>query len=249
MIEFEVEKYNKNGVKYFIKNEMIKKKWVKFYTVVFPEHNYECLVSEGAILKNSIRLPRDYIIGKTFKSIRGEEYMVLGYSHTSGKKSENKYYRIKFIKSGLERTALYKNIVLGKIKFMYLDVVGKTFINNYGDKYEVIEKINETHYKIRFETGNEMVVRSDRFLKNNMVNIKHTSIFNVGYLDGESTNSFLYRRWKGMLDRCYDKNDKDYKWYGEKGVKVCDEWLSFKNYKELRKAHSFRCGMDSRVLN
>lgn len=31
--------------------------------------------------------------------------------------------------------------------------------------------------------------------------------------------------FKGMKGRCYDKNDKSYKWYGEKGVKVYKEWI------------------------
>lgn len=35
----------------------------------------------------------------------------------------------------------------------------------------------------------------------------------------------LYRIWKRMKSRCYNKNTEDYKkWYGSKGVKVCDEW-------------------------
>ena len=31
--------------------------------------------------------------------------------------------------------------------------------------------------------------------------------------------------FKGMKGRCYDKNDKSYKWYGEKGVKIYKEWI------------------------
>lgn len=34
----------------------------------------------------------------------------------------------------------------------------------------------------------------------------------------------LYRIWRGMLNRCYCKNMKQYKYYGAKGIKVCDEW-------------------------
>lgn len=29
----------------------------------------------------------------------------------------------------------------------------------------------------------------------------------------------------GMLRRCYNKKLKEYKWYGAKGVTVCDEWV------------------------
>ena len=34
----------------------------------------------------------------------------------------------------------------------------------------------------------------------------------------------LYRAWTNMRDRCNRKNDKEYKHYGGKGIKVCDEW-------------------------
>ena len=28
-----------------------------------------------------------------------------------------------------------------------------------------------------------------------------------------------------MLRRCYDTNNKDYRFYGQKGISVCDEWI------------------------
>lgn len=34
-----------------------------------------------------------------------------------------------------------------------------------------------------------------------------------------------YKSWEGMKHRCYTKSCKQYKWYGAKGVKVCDRWL------------------------
>jgi len=33
-----------------------------------------------------------------------------------------------------------------------------------------------------------------------------------------------YRAWKGMMYRCYNPNDKGYKNYGRRGIKVYDEW-------------------------
>jgi hypothetical protein len=35
-----------------------------------------------------------------------------------------------------------------------------------------------------------------------------------------------YRVWQGMKARCYNKNSNSYKYYGEKGITVCDEWLN-----------------------
>ena len=45
------------------------------------------------------------------------------------------------------------------------------------------------------------------FNKYNWSNERIGSIFNV------------------IKDRCYNKNNKSYKWYGEKGIKICKEWI------------------------
>ena len=34
----------------------------------------------------------------------------------------------------------------------------------------------------------------------------------------------LYRIYCMMKDRCYNPNIDNYKWYGAKGIKICDEW-------------------------
>lgn len=40
-----------------------------------------------------------------------------------------------------------------------------------------------------------------------------------------------FRTWQSMKRRCYSKNHKDYKWYGARGISVCDRWLeSFENF-------------------
>lgn len=32
--------------------------------------------------------------------------------------------------------------------------------------------------------------------------------------------------FNGMKSRCYNQNDKSYRWYGDKGIKICDEWMN-----------------------
>jgi len=34
----------------------------------------------------------------------------------------------------------------------------------------------------------------------------------------------LYNTWKSMKERCYNKNHRDYKDYGGRGIILCDEW-------------------------
>lgn len=36
----------------------------------------------------------------------------------------------------------------------------------------------------------------------------------------------IFKIWQGMRQRCNNPNDKDYKNYGKRGIKVCAEWDS-----------------------
>lgn len=49
--------------------------------------------------------------------------------------------------------------------------------------------------------------------------------------DGESKTR-LGRIFQGMHRRCYKTTDKNYPWYGAKGVKICPEWHDFQTFKQ-----------------
>ena len=39
-------------------------------------------------------------------------------------------------------------------------------------------------------------------------------------------NTRLFRIWSNLLSRCYNSNFHDYKYYGARGIIVCDEWIN-----------------------
>lgn len=43
------------------------------------------------------------------------------------------------------------------------------------------------------------------------------------YIHG-GEGSILYHKWRGMLDRCNNPNSRQYKYYGARGISVCDAW-------------------------
>jgi len=43
------------------------------------------------------------------------------------------------------------------------------------------------------------------------------------------SNHILFRKWAGMKDRCSNSNGKEYKDYGGRGIKICDDWLDTDN--------------------
>ncbi len=42
--------------------------------------------------------------------------------------------------------------------------------------------------------------------------------------------SRFYSIWHNMLDRCYNKNSKQFNDYGGRGIVVCEDWLDIKNF-------------------
>lgn len=44
-------------------------------------------------------------------------------------------------------------------------------------------------------------------------------------------NHTIFKRWKAMIQRCYNPKDKSYKNYGARGIEVCDRWHDYANFK------------------
>ncbi len=54
----------------------------------------------------------------------------------------------------------------------------------------------------------------------------------------------LYRIWIGVKTRCYNPNSGNYKYYGEKGITVCDEWLhNFQAFYDWAMANGYKDGL------
>lgn len=43
-------------------------------------------------------------------------------------------------------------------------------------------------------------------------------------------NKPWYNSYRSMMSRCYRENDANYKHYGGRGIKVCDEWHNIENF-------------------
>lgn len=96
-----------------------------------------------------------------------------------------------------------------------------------------LQKIKEKEYEIVDSVEKDLVNKKTKQMieKYNMMN-------NLGWLARRDTKReatiLLYAtkeqyfkantRYKNILYRCYNPTNKDYKYYGAKGVKVCDEW-------------------------
>ena len=86
--------------------------------------------------------------------------------------------------------------------------------------------INQTGQKYRYglykcSICGEIVRKQQRFVTldtcRKCSNKKNATVHGFGKLRIKN----IYNK---MLNRCYNENSSDFKYYGEKGIKVCDEW-------------------------
>lgn len=52
-----------------------------------------------------------------------------------------------------------------------------------------------------------------------------------------------YPSYKGMMDRCYNKNVSNYPLYGGRGITVCDEWKNIEEFEIWLKGTDYRKGL------
>ena len=64
-----------------------------------------------------------------------------------------------------------------------------------------------------------------------------------GRLKHGMTGERLYRIWKGMHTRCLNSSAWDYKYYGGRGITICDEWNGengFSNFADWASKNGYR---------
>ena len=123
-----------------------------------------------------------------------------------------------------------------------LDLAGQKF-----GRLTAIEPVGVRHHqklwKCMCDCGKEHYVEATK-LKNGKIKscgclvsdtskevAKRIGLSKSGYKHGDYGTK-LYGIWAGMKRRCYNEKQSGFKWYGAKGIKVCDEWLDYEGFKK-----------------
>lgn len=118
------------------------------------------------------------------------------------------------------------------------DLTGKTF-----GKLTVIKRCDDhitsggnrySMYLCKCECGNEVRVRANKLTSNHTIScgcFRKENIQAISTTHGDS-HSRLYRIWAHMRDRCLNKNDIAFPYYGGRGITICNEWKD--NYQTFK---------------
>ena len=114
-----------------------------------------------------------------------------------------------------------------------IDITGKKFNSLLVIKRVENEEKGRARWLCKCDCGNETIVRGS--------NLKNGAVKSCGCLrktasernrtHGDSRTK-LYNHWVSMIYRCYNPKNQAYKWYGARGIKVCDEWKDYLKFKE-----------------
>ena len=80
------------------------------------------------------------------------------------------------------------------------------------------------HWLCQCDCGNQKTINGG-----SLVTGKSISCGCLRRLHGQALTK-IHSIWRGMLCRCYNPKGKAYRYYGERGIGVCERWLEFKNF-------------------
>lgn len=96
-------------------------------------------------------------------------------------------------------------------------------------------------WKCRCDCGNICYVTGKNLRSGNTKScgcLKNERIKMLKWKDGRCSER-LYNVWLGMIRRCQNPNNSVYKYYGGKGVRVCDEWHDYPVFREWALANGY----------
>lgn len=120
-------------------------------------------------------------------------------------------------------------------EYKSLDITGNKYGNLTAIRYSHTGKNYMQYWVFKCDCGNEIITRKTSVISGHCKScgclqrqIAKKEVVKHSVKHNES-NTRLYKIWKGIHSRCNDANSK---YYGSKGIKVCDEWENYENFKE-----------------
>lgn len=127
-----------------------------------------------------------------------------------------------------------------------IDMVGKKYGRLTVIGFDRLEH-HKAYWKCACDCGLTVVVSGNNLRSGNTASCgclrrEKTQIrgkLNAVHGEGHDNKTRLYTIWCGMRQRCMNKANHAYQWYGGKGVSVCDEWNEYSAFKAWALSHGY----------
>ena len=120
-----------------------------------------------------------------------------------------------------------------------LELVGQKFGRLTVIKFNNIRKVgrlelSHSYFACKCECGNRKIICGSELKRGNT---KSCGCFRkekskLKWSTHRMSRTRFYKIWFGIKQRCLKRNNKDYKNYGGRGIKICDSWIKFENFRD-----------------
>ena len=113
------------------------------------------------------------------------------------------------------------------------DITGKRFGRLTVIRHDHDDKHRNSYWLCECDCGNRTIVTRGGLTSGNTTSCgcyNRQRVSEAATTHGLS-RSPLYKTWRGIHDRCENRNTTAYHRYGGRGITVCDEWSNFENFK------------------
>ena len=126
---------------------------------------------------------------------------------------------------------------MSKIRDLTGERFGKLIVSGFNRKEIIKGYMYRYYWNCVCDCGNECVVEV-RCLKNGNTQ-------SCGCLRGRHhmTDTNIYKLWKGIKSRCFNKNHMHYDKYGGRGITICKEWMVFENFYDWAVKNGYKEGL------
>lgn len=126
------------------------------------------------------------------------------------------------------------------------DLTGKAFnyltVIEYVGSFPNKQGIKERFWRCKCVCGKELVLPRADLTKNRRKScgcMTHDLISNT-FATHRLSKTSLYRRWSHMKERCTNPRCAAYKYYGARGIEICEEWKnSFETFRDWAFSHGY----------
>lgn len=128
----------------------------------------------------------------------------------------------------------------------------KKYETKIGDKFErlivigeIIKKGRYRHVPCRCSCGKITTPRIGELFSGATKScgcLRHEIMAKASFKHGHSKTK-IYRTWLDMKYRCFDQNNLAFKYYGGRGITVCDEWLEYLPFYDWAMSHGYKNGL------
>jgi len=98
------------------------------------------------------------------------------------------------------------------------------------------------------DCGNESIVMSYNLGNGHTRSCGCLRKYSAGY-DNNGNKTKLYHTWDAMKQRCANNRNCRYRYYGGRGIAVCDEWLEFESFRNWAMANGYQDGLTIERIN